>query len=64
MPSIHHRPRVPPELREQHRRTLTLVEVSASKGHARVAEMNQQVLTNLDKMISEIEKEAEAADAG
>ena len=43
-----------PELREQHRRTLTLIQASSSTGHARVAEMNQQVLANLDKMISEI----------
>jgi hypothetical protein len=55
-----------PELREQRHRTLTLIEVSNSKGQTRVQEMNQQVLTNLDRMISEIEKdkEAEAADAG
>jgi hypothetical protein len=40
--------------------------VSTGKGQTRVAEMNQQVLTNLDKMIGEIEKddESEAADAG
>ena len=55
-----------PELREQRHRTLTLVEAAAGKGQARIAEMNQQVLTNLDKMIGEIEKnqESEAADAG
>jgi hypothetical protein len=34
-----------------------LIEVSASNGQARVAEMNQQVLTNLDRMIAEIEKD-------
>ncbi|GGT30658.1 hypothetical protein ACFFV7_16040 [Nonomuraea spiralis] len=34
------------------------------EGQARVAETNQQVLANLDRMISEIEKdEAEEADA-
>ena len=55
-----------PELREQRRRTLTLIEISASKGQARMAEMNQQVLTNLDHMIAEIAKDegSEAADAG
>jgi integrase len=55
-----------PELREQHHRTLTLIEASTRKGQTRVAEMNQQVLTNLDKMIGEIEKDngSEAADAG
>ena len=49
-----------PELREQRHRTLTLIEVSAGRGQARVAEMNQQILTNLDKMIGEIEKDNEA----
>jgi integrase len=47
-----------PELREQHRRTLTLVEVSTGNGQARVAEMNQQVLVNLGRMISELEAAA------
>ena len=49
-----------PELREQRHRTLTLIEVSAGRGQARVAEMNQQILTNLDNMIGEIEKDNEA----
>lgn len=55
-----------PELREQRHRTLTLIEASSGKGQTRVAEMNQQVLTSLDRMISEIEKSQErgAADAG
>jgi len=55
-----------PELREQRHRTLTLIEVSTGKSQTRVAEMNQQILTNLDRMIGEIEKneESEATDAG
>ncbi len=55
-----------PELREQRHRTVTLIDVSAGKGLTRVAEMNQQVLTNLDRMIGEIENDekSEAADAG
>jgi integrase len=55
-----------PELREQRHRTLTLAEVSTGKGQTRVAEMNQQILTNLDQMTGAIEKdeESEAADAG
>lgn len=53
-----------PELREHRHRTLTLIEVSARNGQTRVAEMNQQVLSNLDKMIGEIENESEAANAG
>lgn len=55
-----------PELRQQRHRTLTLVEVSEGNRQTRVAEMNKQVLTNLDRMISEIEKDNdnEATDAG
>jgi integrase len=54
-----------PELREQHRRTLTLIDASKDKGQSRMVEMNQQVLTNLDRMIGEIEKDQEdVADAG
>lgn len=45
-----------PELREQQRRTLTLIDVSKRGGQTRMIEMNQQVLTNLDRMISEVEK--------
>ncbi|MCA1706042.1 MAG: site-specific integrase [Actinobacteria bacterium] len=55
-----------PELREQRRRTLTLIDVSKDKGHDRMVEMNQQVLDNLDRMIGEVEKDGpeDAADAG
>jgi ferredoxin len=54
-----------PELREQRHRTLTLIDASTSKGHTRVVEMNQQVLTNLDRMIGELDTGAEATtDAG
>ena len=44
-----------PELREQRHRTLTLIDVSRSNGLSRMLEMNQQVLTNLERMIGEIE---------
>jgi integrase len=55
-----------PELREQRQRTLTLIDVSTGKGQTRVTEMNTQVLTNLDRMINEVEKDIETgtADAG
>jgi integrase len=53
-----------PELHQQRRRTLTLIDVSAGKGQTRVAEMNQQVLANLDKMIGEIGKDQESEAAG
>jgi hypothetical protein len=39
--------------------------VSIDKGQTRMVEMNQHVLTNLDHMIGEIEKDGEGvADAG
>lgn len=44
-----------PELREQRRRTLTLITASRENGHARVTEMNEQVAASLDRMISELE---------
>ncbi len=47
-----------PELREQQRRTLTLIDISERSGQVRMVEMNQQVLNNLDRMISEVEKTA------
>jgi hypothetical protein len=47
-----------PELREQRGRTLTLIDVSKRNGQSRMVEMNQQILTNLDRMITEIEKTA------
>ncbi|WP_241002957.1 tyrosine-type recombinase/integrase [Streptomyces sp. CB01881] len=56
-----------PELREQRTRTLTLIDNAKSCGHTRVAEMNQQVTNNLDRMISELEdgqdEHEETADA-
>ncbi|MDQ3422667.1 MAG: site-specific integrase [Actinomycetota bacterium] len=59
-----------PELREHRGRTLTLIDQAECSGHTRVLEMNQQVLTNLDRVISEVEtvdpdeSHDEVADAG
>jgi hypothetical protein len=59
-----------PELRAHRDRTLTLIDQAECSGHTRVLEMNQQVLTNLDRMISEVEtvgpdqSHEEVADAG
>lgn len=54
-----------PELREHHGRTLTLIDTAKAAGQDRVAEMNQQVLANLDRMITGVEHgQNEAADAG
>ena len=44
-----------PELREQRRRTLTLIATARDNGHVRVTEMNEQVAANLDRMITELE---------
>ena len=61
-----------PELREHRGRTLTLINTSQAAGHSRVAQMNQQVLSNLDRMIEGIQtpctsidlpQPAEASDA-
>ena len=44
-----------PELREHRGRTLTLIQTAEAAGHARVAQMNQQVLSNLDRMIEGVQ---------
>jgi hypothetical protein len=51
-----------PELEEQQAPTLTLIDVSQRNGQSRMVEMNKQILTNLDRMITEIEKTAATED--
>ena len=51
-----------PELREHRGRTLTLLDKATATGQSRVIEMNQQVLTNLDRMIAGVQ--GEQNDAG
>jgi len=46
-----------PELRAHRGRTLTLIEDANANGHTRVAQMNTEVLTNLDRMIGEIDEQ-------
>ena len=54
-----------PELREHRGRTLTLIQDAQATGRTRLIEMNTQVLTNLDRMIGEIEHDQkDARDAG
>lgn len=59
-----------PEHHNQRRRTLQLIETAKTAGQARVAEMNEQVLGNLDRIITSLEtgrdpaEDAEAASAG
>lgn len=51
-----------PELREQRRRTLTLIDKAEVEGHTRMAQMNTAVLTNLDTMIGQLEQTDEQND--
>ena len=44
-----------PELHEQRRRTLALIDASNRQGQTRMVEMNQHVLSNLQRMIGELE---------
>ena len=46
-----------PELRDHRGRTLTLIDTANTNGQTRMAEMNTQVLANLDRMIGEVEKD-------
>lgn len=52
-----------PELREHRGRTLTLIDKAETNGHTRVAQMNQQVLANLDTMITQVDHEDGATHA-
>ncbi|WP_410626204.1 tyrosine-type recombinase/integrase [Amycolatopsis sp. cmx-8-4] len=44
-----------PEHHNQRRRTLTLIDVAKTAGQTRVVEMNEQVLGNLDRIITSLE---------
>ncbi len=46
-----------PQLREHRTRTQDLIETAEANGHTRVAQMNTDVLANLDRMIGEIDNE-------
>ncbi|MGB7981135.1 MAG: tyrosine-type recombinase/integrase [Candidatus Nanopelagicales bacterium] len=54
-----------PELRAQRERTHSMIQTAEGKGQTRTAEMNRQVLNNLDRMIAEVSKDdaAEVVDA-
>jgi hypothetical protein len=54
-----------PELHEQRRRTLAIIDAAHSAGQSRVLQMNTQVLTNLDRIIDSLPgDEEDNADAG
>ena len=53
-----------PELRAHRGRTLTLIQTAETAGQARVAQMNQHVLNNLDRMIEGVQTPDAATDSG
>lgn len=53
-----------PELREQRGRALALIDKAEADGHTRMAQMNTDVLTNLDTMIRQLEHDDAAAGKG
>jgi hypothetical protein len=46
-----------PQHREQHRQTLQIISAAEARGQRRVIEMNQQVATNLEKIITSLQDE-------
>lgn len=56
-----------PQHRQQRAQVVQLVKTAEARGQRRLVEMNQQVLTNLDRIITGLEEDTtatEAADAG
>jgi hypothetical protein len=51
-----------PELRDHRGRTLTLIQTAQTAGQTRVVQMNQQVLTNLDRILDGLEQDSETTD--
>jgi hypothetical protein len=52
-----------PQHREQRQQLLQIVSAAEARGQARVVEMNQQVLGNLEKIITTLEAEPEEPEA-
>jgi len=46
-----------PQHREQHRQTLQIISAAEARGQRRVIEMNQQVATNLERIITSLQEE-------
>jgi hypothetical protein len=46
-----------PQHREQHRQTLQIISAAEARGQRRVIEMNQQLATNLEKIITSLQDE-------
>jgi hypothetical protein len=51
-----------PQHHAQRRQTLQIISAAETNGHARVAEMNRQVATHLDKIITALEAGAQNED--
>ena len=52
LPAVRHHRRVPAPAPRQHRQTLQIISAAEARGQARMAEMNQQVAGNLEKIIT------------
>ncbi|MES9512112.1 hypothetical protein ABWJ92_38035 [Streptomyces sp. NPDC000609] len=50
-----------PQHREQHQHLLQIVSAAEARGQARVVEMNQQVLGNLEQIITTLEADPRRA---
>jgi hypothetical protein len=50
-----------PQHRAQRRQLVQIISAAEARGQARLAEMNQQVLGNLDKVITALETEEDPA---
>jgi hypothetical protein len=46
-----------PQHREQHRQTLQIISAAEARGQRRVIEMNRQVATNLERIITSLQDE-------
>jgi hypothetical protein len=55
LPDVRHHPEFLPQHREQRQQLLQIVSAAEVRGQARVAEMNRQVLGNLEKIITGLE---------
>ncbi len=53
-----------PQHRQHHEQLLQIVSAAEARSQLRLAEMNQQVLGNLDRIITSLESDPEPTDPG
>jgi hypothetical protein len=63
-PGVHHHPGVPRSARQHREQTRRLLATASANGQLRLAEMNQQVLDNLGRIIGALEADHGEADDG